>query len=40
MTLAPGKSTIVLLLFALDFMAASPLFAAETRKTTRFLIPR
>ena len=34
MTLAPGKSTIVLLLFALDFMAASPLFAAETRKTT------
>lgn len=34
MTLARGKSTIVLLLFALDFLAASPLFAAETRKTT------
>jgi NitT/TauT family transport system substrate-binding protein len=34
MTLAREKSTIVLLLFALDFLAASPLFAAETRKTT------
>ena len=34
MTLVRGKSTIVLLLFALDFLAASPLFAAETRKTT------
>jgi NitT/TauT family transport system substrate-binding protein len=34
MNLAPGKSTIVLLLFTLDFLAASPLFAAETRKTT------
>jgi NitT/TauT family transport system substrate-binding protein len=34
MNLAPGKSTIVLLLFALDFLAPSPLFAAETRKTT------
>lgn len=34
MTPARGKSTIILLLFALDFLAASPLFAAETRKTT------
>jgi NitT/TauT family transport system substrate-binding protein len=34
MTPARGKSTIVFLLFALDFLAASPLFAAETRKTT------
>ena len=34
MNLAPGKSTIVLLLFALDFLAYGRLFGAETRKTT------
>ena len=34
MNLSRGKSTIVLLLFVLDFLAASPLFGAETRKTT------
>jgi NitT/TauT family transport system substrate-binding protein len=34
MNLAREKSTIVLLLFVLDFLAASPLFGAATRKTT------
>jgi NitT/TauT family transport system substrate-binding protein len=34
MNLARGKSTVVLLFFVLDFLAASPLFGAETRKTT------
>lgn len=34
MNLAREKSTIVLLLFVLDFLAASPLFGAATPKTT------